>query len=97
MTDKTIELTLTKIDFEILLISAFRYSLGRSSCVPSVIADIIWNNKEQIRESTLKLFIDEIEERKRVGVNRLGVTLDVEYWLNLQERLMEYVASKECE
>lgn len=84
-------------DFDILCISAFRYALGRSSYVPSVIADIIWNNKEQIREATLGLFIREIEERKRLGLDSLGMSIDIELWLDLQERLMEYIVSKECE
>ena len=97
MIDETIELTLSRTDFEILSISAFRYSLGRSSYVPSVIIDIIWNNKEQVRESTLKLFINEIEERKRIGLNSLGMNVDIESWLGLQEKLKEYLESKECE
>lgn len=91
MTDETIELTLTRTDFEILLISAFRYSLGRSSYVPSVLINIIENNKEQIREATLGLFIREIEERKRLGLDSLGMSIDIELWLDLQERLMEYI------
>lgn len=97
MIDETIELTLSRTDFEILLISAFRYSLGRSSYVPSVIIDIIENNKEQIREATLGLFIREIELRKQLGPDSLGMSVENELWLDLQERLMEYVVSKECE
>lgn len=97
MIDETIELTLSRTDFEILLISAFRYSLGRSSYVPSVIIDIIENNKEQIRETTLGLFIREIEERKRLGPDSLGMSVENELWLDLQERLMEYIDSKELE
>lgn len=97
MIDETIELTLSRTDFEILLMSAFRYALGRSSYVPSVIIDIIENNKEQVRESTLKLFVDEIEERKRIGLDSLGMSVDIESWLGLQERLKKYVASKGCE
>lgn len=84
-------------DFEILLISAFRYSLGRSSYVPSVIIDIIENNKEQIRESTLGLFIREIELRKQLGPDSLGMSIENELWLDLQERLLEYIDNKECE
>lgn len=91
MIDETVELTLTRADFEILLISAFRYSLGRSSYVPSVIIDIIENNKEQIRESTLGLFIREIELRKQLGPDSLGMSIENELWLDLQERLMEYI------
>lgn len=97
MIDETIELTLSRTDFEILLISAFRHSLGRSSYVPSVIIDIIENNKEQIRETTLGLFIREIEERKRLGPDSLGMSVENELWLDLQERLMEYIDSKELE
>lgn len=97
MIDETVELALTRTDFEILLISAFRYSLGRSSYVPSVIIDIIENNTKQVRESTLKLFINEIEERKRIGLNSLGMSVDIESWLGLQEKLKEYIESKECE
>lgn len=97
MIDETVELALTRTDFEILLISAFRYSLGRSSYVPSVIIDIIENNTKQVRESTLKLFINEIEERKRIGLNSLGMSVDIESWLGLQEKLKECIESKECE
>lgn len=97
MTDETVQITLTKTDFEILLISAFRYSLGRSSYVPSVIIDIIENNKEQIRETTLGLFIREIEFKKQLGPDSLGMSVENELWLDLQERLMEYIASKRCE
>lgn len=97
MIDETIELTLSRTDFEILLISAFRYSLGRSSYVPSVIIDIIENNKEQIRETTLGLFIREIELRKQLGPDSLGMSVENELWLDLRERLMEYVDSKERE
>ena len=84
-------------NFDILCISAFRYSLGRSSYVPSVIIDIIENNKEQIREATLGLFIREIELRKQLGPDSLGMGVENELWLDLQERLMEYIASKRCE
>ena len=97
MTDETVQITLTKANFEILLISAFRYALGRSSYVPSVIIDIIENNKEQIREATLGLFIREIEIRKQLGPDSLGMSVENELWLDLQERLMEYIASKGCE
>lgn len=91
MIDETVQITLTKADFEILLISAFRYALGRSSYVPSAIADIILDNKEQIRRPTLRLFVREIEERKRIGLDSLGMSVDIDCWLSLQERLREYI------
>ena len=81
----------SQINFDILCISAFRYALGRSTYVPSVVADVIWENKDKLRKSTLELFVYEIEERKIISFASLGMSGDIECWLALQKELKEYL------
>lgn len=87
----------SQIDFEILCISAFRYALGRSTFFIYVISNFIWDYRDKFRKSILELFINEIEERKRIGLDSLGMSVDIECWLSLQEGLKEYIESKELE
>ena len=69
-----------KGDLKLIMICAFRYSLGRRTYMPSTIVDLIINNSDLFNEYDWKRFIKETKEEKYLGDN-----CDIQTWNKLIE------------
>ena len=67
------------VDGEIIIVSAFRYSLGRMTYVVGSIVDFIVENWEGFSLKRQKFFQREIREYKEKH-GRLGMKMDEEQW-----------------
>ena len=62
-------------DLRLLMIAAFRYSLGRRTYMPSFVADLIMKNYHVFNEKDLERFIEEVNKKRD-----LGESCDIETW-----------------
>ena len=67
-------------NLRLLMICAFRYSLGRSSHIPSTIVNLIIDNYELFNDKDWSRFIEEIEAE-----DNLGDGCDIRTWNKLIE------------
>lgn len=65
-------------DDRLILISAFRYALGRATYMPRVVADEIRRQWPNLSESDRNLFKREIKEAIKAGL--AGMDCDVFTW-----------------
>ena len=70
--------TMDKRDLRLLMIAAFRYSLGRRTYMPKFIVDLIIGNHEIFNVKDWKRFVDEINDREY-----LGDSYDIQTWNKL--------------
>lgn len=86
------ELKLNRMDFRLLILSAFRYALGRMTYIVPVVANVIRESKDKIDSQAIDLIIQEIEDaEKRDG---LGMACDIDVWLRLKKELEDFRSSK---
>lgn len=62
-------------DLRIMLLSTFRYSLGRMTYMPSFTKDLLFKYQHLFNERDWKRIIDEIEDTKH-----LGMSCDIHTW-----------------
>ena len=74
-------------EFNWLMLFATRYAVGRISTAPSIMADLIKENKEYLKKETIENIIDEIETAKRAGC--LGMDCDINTWEDIVKELEE--------
>lgn len=72
-------------EFNWLMLFATRYAVGRMTTAPSIMADLIKENKEYLEKGTIENIIDEIETAKRAGC--LGMDCDISTWEEVIEEL----------
>lgn len=82
------QININELDFNSLIICAFRYALGRMTYTPNIISKIIQNNLEKLNNQTINLIIKELEEAEKI--EDLGMECDKDVWLTLKERLKKY-------
>ena len=86
------ELKLNRMDFRLLILSAFRYALGRMTYIVPVVAGVIGESKDRLDSQAIDLIIQEIEDaEKRDG---LGMECDIDVWLKLKKELEDFRGSK---
>lgn len=86
------ELKLNRTDFRLLILSAFRYALGRMTYIVPVVASVIRESKDKLDSQAIDLIIQEIEDaEKRDG---LGMECDIDVWLRLKKELEDFRSSK---
>lgn len=73
--------------FNMLVISSFRYALGRMTYIVGETVDFLSSYKSEINVETLRLIIREIEEAKN-----LGMKMDEEDWLRLRDILKQEIS-----
>ena len=71
---------------EVVLISAFRYALGRATYVVSEVAKAIECNMDRLSPNMIRLIIKEISEAEY-----LGMQMDAEVWTDLKNKLKSYI------
>ncbi|MBU0959330.1 MAG: hypothetical protein KKB31_05285 [Nanoarchaeota archaeon] len=71
---------MNRSDLRLVMICAFRYSLGRRSYMPSSIVDLIIGNPEVFNNNDWDRFIEEIGDE-----DNLGNSCDVQTWNKLIE------------
>ena len=82
------ELKLNRMDFRLLILSAFRYALGRMTYIVPVVAGVIGESKDRLDSQAIDLIIQEIEDaEKRDG---LGMECDIDVWLKLKKELEDF-------
>lgn len=87
------ELKLRRIDFRLLILSAFRYALGRMTYIVPVVTSVIRESKDRLDGQAIDLIIQEIEDaEKRDG---LGMECDIEAWQRLKKELEDFRSSKD--
>lgn len=84
MTDIT--LRMNEEDIFPLLISAFRYALGRRSYMPSLISSIILANKDKLVGWQRHQFVDEVVDYKNM-YGDLGDECDEKTWMRFCEEM----------
>ena len=72
------EIKISIREFNWLMLFATRYAVGRMSTAPSIMADLIKENKEHLKKETIENIINEIETAKRAGC--LGMDCDINTW-----------------
>lgn len=82
------QININELDFNSLIICAFRYALGSMTYMPNIISKIIQNNLEKLNNQTINLIIKEIEDAEKI--EDLGMGCDKDVWLTLKERLKKY-------
>ena len=86
------ELKLNRMDFRLLILSAFRYALGRMTYIVPVVANVIRESKDKLDIQAISLIIQEIEDaEKRDG---LGMECDSDVWLRLKKELEDFRSNK---
>ena len=68
----------------VIIMSAVRYMLGRSSCGVGSVCDYLIANKDRLTKSNKKVIIRDIHER----IERFPGTCEKEVWLGVAEELM---------
>ena len=78
---------LNNIDFNLLILFAFRYALGRRLTAPSYVSNLIRKYRGEIAEMTRITIVCEINDayEKRL----LGDECDIDGWLSLKKELEE--------
>lgn len=80
-------MNLNKGEFNLLIVFAFRYALGRRSMAPGIVCDLIRKNSGHLTEMTRTTIIYEIDYAYEHGL--LGDSCDVDDWLRLKKELEE--------
>ena len=75
-----------------ILIYAFRYALGRSSYAVSTVIGVIIENAQNLTDSDLKLYIQEIKEA--IKIEHCGMEMDCRSWQRLAEHLQDELNSR---
>lgn len=78
---------ISKEDFNILVVFAARYAIGRMSTAPGLVADIVTKYKDELDEQTKKAIVDEVGIFD--NLQSLGMDQDIDTWRNLVEELSE--------
>ena len=85
-------LKLNRMDFRLLILSAFRYALGRMTYIVPVVASVIGESKDRLDIQAIGLIIQEIEDaEKRDG---LGMECDIDVWLRLKKELEDFRSNR---
>jgi len=77
------KLDLSNIETKAILIMAFRYALGRTTCVTNDMCILIETNWENFRPDERAMFKKEISEA--INANRAGMDIDVKSWKKILE------------
>ncbi|MGX2949699.1 hypothetical protein ACWIUA_02155 [Ursidibacter sp. B-7004-1] len=91
------EMTITYDEFQMLIISAERYAIGRMTYVVSETCDLIANYLPSLSNNTLSVLIRDIKAHPKDS-GSYGLKCDTENWLNLLSLLeAEYEKRKETQ
>jgi len=69
-------------DLEMLLVSTFRYGLGRMTYMPGFAIEQLKKHEAVLREHNFKQFIEDIDFRN--NLNTLGHDCDVKDWMEFR-------------
>ena len=72
-------------DLDSLLFCSFRYALGRSTYITSVVSELIRDYKSALEDNTVRLIQKEIDSA--IAHKRAGMDMDVQEWKKLSEEL----------
>lgn len=80
--------------FEILVICAVRYAIGRCSTMPSTVVDeVVLPYLSQLRDGTIRCILEDLKERQRMeefhGLSVWGMECDYQTWHYLWRALEE--------
>lgn len=84
-------------DFDLVVIAAFRYALGRRTYIVPALCNFIKANNKHIPNYAKEIIISEITDAEyhKYGMF-LGDDIDAKEWLNLRTYLKEQVSQKIC-
>lgn len=74
-------------EFNLLILFAFRYALGRRCTAPGIVCDLIRKNRDKIMKITKITIVYEINDAYEKGL--LGDECDIEERLSLKKELEE--------
>ena len=72
-------------DYEIMVLCALRYALGRKSYITGLVSDYIWDNRKILGRRAREQVVEDIK-----GTKDLGMEMDKLIWEGLVERLERY-------
>lgn len=85
MMTKPVITSTTPNGYDIILMCAFRYALGRKTYVVDYVTKAIHSYWPEMRESTKSIFVKEITEHQEKFGN-LGHDIDKQQWLSIVDR-----------
>lgn len=88
-------ITISEEHFGMLCICSLRYCQGRRTYMPSVIQRIVGNHLKEIRNSDLKIMMDECLFQRRM--NLYGDDCDRVDWLKWEQKVMDEIKRREEE
>lgn len=71
-----------KEDIDFIMVTSFRYCLGRRSYAPSKFKEILLKNLDGLSDKSLELIVKEIKES-----DDLGMDCDKRTWLSIVEEI----------
>lgn len=75
-------------DYELILVSALRYALGRQTYIVEVVVNYIIGELPKLSQHCKNVMIRDIEEQERFGY---GGECDKRDWMRLLDKLREVV------
>ena len=85
--------TLSKFDFEDILIYAERYAIGRMTFAPHDVCNIINTRLHDLSDNTLKVIRDDIERETERG-NLGSPTIDAPLWRQTYANITEEISKR---
>ena len=85
--------TLSRFDFEDILIYAERYAIGRMTFAPHDVCNIINTRLHDLSNNTLKVIRDDIERETERG-NLGSPTIDAPLWIQTHANITEEISNR---
>ena len=85
--------TLSKFDFEDILIYAERYAIGRMTFAPQDVCKIINTRLHELSDNTLKVLRDDIARETDRG-NLGSPTIDAPLWIQTHANITEEISNR---
>jgi len=85
--------TLTRFEFEDILIYAERYAIGRMTYAPHDVCEIINTRLYDLSDNTLKVIRDDIERETERG-NLGSPTIDAPLWIQTHANITEEISKR---
>ena len=85
--------TLSKFDFEDILIYAVRYAIGRMTFAPHDVCKIINTRLHDLSDNTLKVLRDDIARETELG-NLGSPSIDAHLWMQTFANITEEISNR---
>lgn len=88
------ELKISEIDLNLIMICAVRYALGRRSYAPIIVTEVITDNLDVLDIKSLQTICDDIRDYATDESSLHDHTLEI--WLQLRDKITDYLKGDLC-